>query len=224
MIAIGGDGTFHGCEALAKCWSGRVIGCPGTIDNDLMGTDFTIGFATAVQTAVEAVDKIRDTAESHERMFLVEVMGRHSGFIAVHTALACAAETVCIPETPTVIEAIVQDLHKLKASGKGSIMMIVTEGGGAQILNDQLNDAGVPFSTRVVILGHLQRGGCPAPADRILASELGAYGARTIAAGETGTMAGRIGDELKLTPFADTYATHKPIPQRQLDLLDILAS
>ena len=147
LVPIGGDGTFRGAMALAEHWDGRIVGCPGTIDNDLLGTDFTIGFSTAVSTAVDAVDKIRDTAESHERMFLIEVMGRHSGFIAVHTALASAAETVCIPETPTDLDEIVRNLRALKDRGKTSIMMIVAEGderGGAQILYEQLKAANCP--------------------------------------------------------------------------------
>ncbi len=161
LIPIGGDGTFHGAVALAEHWSGKIVGCPGTIDNDLIGTDFTIGFSTAVQNAVEAVDKIRDTAESHERMFLVEVMGRHSGYIAIYTALAGSAEIACIPETRTDIPAIISDLKLLKQRGKTSIMMVVAEGdeeGGAEILNAQLQQAGCPFPTRVAVLGHLQRG------------------------------------------------------------------
>lgn len=227
LIPIGGDGTLHGAVALAKHWSGRIVGCPGTIDNDLMGSDFTIGFSTAVQTAVDAVDKIRDTAESHERMFLVEVMGRHSGYIAVHTALGCGAEAVCIPETPTDLPAIVKNLEVLKQRGKSSIMMIVAEGdegGGAAFLNDQLKAAGCPFPTRVVILGHLQRGGAPSPADRILGSQLGAFAAQSVIDGATGVMAGRQGNDLLLTPFEQTYQQHKPLPDNLIKLLDVLAN
>lgn len=227
LIPIGGDGTFHGAVALADHWSGQIVGCPGTIDNDLMGTDFTIGFSTAVQTAVEAVDKIRDTAESHERMFLIEVMGRHSGYIAVYTALAGSAEIVCIPETATDIPAIIADLQMLKKRGKTSIMMVVAEGdeeGGAEKLNAQLQQASCPFSTRVVILGHLQRGGSPTPDDRILASQLGAWAVQALTEDHTGVMAGSIGGRRQLTRFEDTYASHKPIPSELLDLLKVLAN
>lgn len=226
LVPIGGDGTFHGAVDLAKIWDGRIVGCPGTIDNDLMGTDFTIGFSTAVQTAVEAVDKIRDTAESHERMFLVEVMGRHSGFIAVHTALAASAECVCIPETKTDIPAIVRDLHELRARGKTSVMMIVAEGdeeGDAATLDAQLQAAGNPFSTRCVILGHLQRGGSPSPEDRILASTVGDFAVHAILEGHTGVMAGVIGGQTKLTSFEATYAQHKPIPSELSSLIERLA-
>ncbi len=227
LIPIGGDGTFHGAVALAKHWDGQIIGCPGTIDNDLLGTDFTIGFATAVQTAVEAVDKVRDTAESHDRMFLVEVMGRHSGYIGLYTALAAGAEVAALPETPTDIADIIDHLKTLKARGKKSIMIIVAEGdeaGGAEILNKNLLDAGCPFSTRVLKLGHLQRGGSPVPADRILGSRLGDFAVRSILAGSSGAMAGRMGGKLVLTPFPDTYAEHKPVKPEDLELLATLAS
>ena len=227
LIPIGGDGTFRGCVALARFWDGRIIGCPGTIDNDLIGTDFTIGFATAVQTAVEAVDKLRDTAESHERMFLVEVMGRHSGYIALYTALAAGAEIACIPETPTEIPKINDLLRDLKARGKKSIMIVVAEGdefGGAEKLAQGLDQAGCPFQTRTVILGHLQRGGSPVFADRILASRLGDSAVRSILAGQTGAMAGEIGGELVLTPFEDTFARHNPVPAELVRLLETLAS
>jgi 6-phosphofructokinase 1 len=226
LIPIGGDGTFHGAVDLAKHWNGQIVGCPGTIDNDLMGTDFTIGFATAVQTAVECVDKLRDTAESHERMFLVEVMGRHSGYIALWTALAAGAEIVCIPETDTNVDEIIRQLGQLKARGKTSIMVVVAEGdenGGAQVLHQQLTQAGCPFPTRVLTLGHLQRGGSPVPDDRILATRLGHFAVQSIIAGRSGVMAGQIGDQNVLTPFAETYASHKPVPKELVALLETMA-
>ncbi len=227
LIPIGGDGTFHGAVALAQRWDGQIIGCPGTIDNDLMGTDFTIGFPTAVNTAVEALDKLRDTAESHERLFLVEVMGRHSGYIALYTALAGGAEVVALPETETNVAGIVQHLQLLKARGKKSIMIVVAEGddaGGAEALNEGLKKAGCPFSTRMLTLGHLQRGGSPVPADRILGSRLGELAVRAILDGETGAMAGIVQGQPTLTPLQSTYATHKPLPADLLELLDILAN
>jgi 6-phosphofructokinase 1 len=227
LIPIGGDGTFRGAVALAQRWDGRIIGCPGTIDNDLLGSDFTIGFATAVHTAVEAVDKLRDTAESHERLFLVEVMGRHSGYIALYTALAGGAEVVALPETQTNIAQIVRHLQVLKARGKKSIMIVVAEGdelGGAEIVNEGLKKAGCPFQTRVVTLGHLQRGGSPVPEDRILASRLGDFAVRALIEGETGAMAGEVRGKLVLTPFQDTYSSHKPVPEELLELLKTLAN
>ncbi len=227
LIPIGGDGTFRGAVAIARHWDGQIIGCPGTIDNDLMGTDYTIGFATAVQTSVEALDKLRDTAESHERLFLVEVMGRHSGYIALYTALAGGAEVVALPETETNVPQIVQHLQVLKARGKLSIMIVVAEGdesGGADILNEGLKKAGCPFQTRVLTLGHLQRGGSPMPDDRILASRLGDFAVQALIEGETGAMAGEVKGELVLTPFPNTYARHKPVPEGFVELLKTLAS
>ena len=226
LIPIGGDGTFNGAVALQAHWDGKIIGCPGTIDNDLIGTDFTIGFSTAVRTAVEAVDKLRDTAESHERMFLVEVMGRHSGYIAVYTALASAAELVCIPETPTDIPEIIGSLNAMRKRDKASVIMIVAEGdeqGDALKIQSDLVEAGCPYSTRVAVLGHIQRGGSPTPEERLLASKLGDFAVRSVLAGETGKMAGEVGGELVLTPFPQTFAHHKPIPPALLALLETLA-
>jgi 6-phosphofructokinase 1 len=226
LIPIGGDGTFHGAVALANHWDGKIVGCPGTIDNDLIGTDFTIGFSTAVQTAVEAVDKVRDTAESHERMFLIEVMGRHSGYIGAYTALAAGAEVVCVPETITDIPSIVEHLHVLRKRGKSSVMVIVAEGdelGDAAKIKEELTAAGAPWAIRTVVLGHLQRGGTPTPEDRILASRCGDFAVRSILDGATGVMAGVIADQNVLTPFQETYARHREIPQHLLDLLAVLS-
>jgi 6-phosphofructokinase 1 len=227
LVPIGGDGTFHGAVELAKHWGGQIVGCPGTIDNDLLGTDFTIGFATAVHTAVDALDKLRDTAESHERMFLVEVMGRHSGYIALYTALAGGAEVVAIPETPTDVGEIVAHLKGLKARGKKSIMVVVAEGdesGGAIKLDAAIRKAGCPFETRVVLLGHLQRGGTPTPEDRILAAKLGDFAVGALDRRASGVMAGEIGGELVLTPLEETYARHKAVPESLLEVLRTMAS
>jgi len=226
LVPIGGDGTFHGAVALARYWDGQIIGCPGTIDNDLLGTDYTIGFATAVHTAVDALDKIRDTAESHERLFLIEVMGRHSGYIGLFTALAGGAEVAALPETETSIAHIVRQLQVLKARGKHSIMIVVSEGdemGGAEIINDGLTKAGCPFQTRVLKLGHLQRGGSPVPYDRILASRLGNFAVQAILDGKTGAMAGEVNGQNVLTPFADTYSHHKAVPNELVELLETMA-
>lgn len=227
LVPIGGDGTFRGAIDLARHWDGQIIGCPGTIDNDLIGTDYTIGFATAVQTAVEAVDKLRDTAESHDRMFLVEVMGRHSGYIALYTALAAGAEVACIPETHTDVPHIIQHLKMLKRRGKTSIMVVVAEGdeqGGAVKLNEDLIAAKCPFQTRVVTLGHLQRGGTPNSADRVLATRLGDFAVRSLLEGHTGAMAGQLHGNLVLTPFPETVAGHKPVPDDLVKLLAVMAN
>ena len=227
LITIGGNGTLHGAHDLLECWDGQVIGCPGTIDNDLLGTDYTIGFLTAVGTAVEAIDRIRDTAESHDMMFLIEVMGRDCGCLALWTALAGGAELVCIPETPTVLSKIVKELHEMKARGKRSILMVVAEGdelGGAHEIARKLIDAGCPFpGVRTVTLGHIQRGGSPVPEDRILASRVGDFAVKAVLDGKNDVMSGVIGGNLVLTPLPQTYASHKPIPAGILDLLNTLS-
>lgn len=223
LIVVGGDGTFRGAVDLSRHWDGQIVGCPGTIDNDLVGTDYTIGFPTAVATAVEAIDKLRDTAESHERLFLVEVMGRHSGYLALHTAVAAGAEIACVPETPTDVPAIVRHLDELKLRGKTSIIVVVAEGdeeGGAEVLNHKLREADCPFPTRTVTIGHIQRGGSPCPLDRILASRLGDHAVHSVVTGSNSVMSGEIGGELVLTRFAETYRDHKPLPD---DLLKLLA-
>lgn len=226
LIPIGGDGTYRGALALARYWDGQIIGCPGTIDNDLVGTDFTIGFHTAVNTAVEAVDKLRDTAESHERMFIVEVMGRHSGYIALFTALAAGAEIACLPETATSPEQIVQQIHELKRRGKRSIIIVVAEGdelGGAVKLSERLDQLKCPFNSRVVILGHIQRGGAPSPNDRILAGRMGAYAVEQILAGQTGQAVSVVANQMQLVPFTRAASGHHAVPQDYVRLLDVLA-
>ena len=227
LIPIGGDGTFHGAVALARYWPGQIVGCPGTIDNDLFGTDYTIGFSTAVQTAVDAVDKIRDTAHSHDRMFLVEVMGRHSGYIAAYTAIASGADAVAIPETETDFEQIVAYLKQLKSRGKNSTIMIVAEGdekGGADDINRQLVANDCPYPTRTVVLGHLQRGGAPTPEDRRRSTQMGIAAVQAIVEGATGVMVGTEGERCRLTPFTETYAAHRCIPDEILETLRVLMS
>ena len=223
LIPIGGNGTFTGAIELNKQWNGQIVGCPGTIDNDLVGTDYTIGFSTAVNTAVEAVDKIRDTAESHERMFLVEVMGRHSGYIAVYTALACGAEVIAIPETPTNITEIVDYLKVLHGRSKRSVLMVVAEGdeaGNAFEIDKKLTEQGNPFKSRVVVLGHLQRGGSPTPEDRRRATQMGSAAVAAIAAGKSGIMIGTAGEETVETPFSDAVHQKRQIPPQLIRLLE----
>ncbi len=227
LIPIGGDGTFRGAVALANHWDGPIVCCPGTIDNDLIGTDYTIGFSTAVQTAVESVDKLRDTAHSHDRMFLVEVMGRHSGYIATYTAIAAGAEFAVIPETATRVPAIVDKLKEFQSQGKESIVMIVAEGdeaGGAESVNQQLIEHECPIPTRVVVLGHLQRGGTPTPEDRRRATQMGYGAVQALSDGERGVMIGTRDDDCIRVPLPDTFARHRPIPGHLLQMLECLAS
>jgi len=227
LITIGGNGTQKGAIDLGNVWDGQIVGIPGTIDNDLYGTDFTIGFATAVDTAVAAVDKLRDTAGSHDLMFFVEVMGRHCGDIALSTAIASGAEIACIPEAVESPERIVSKLMKIKESGKASVMAIVAEGdesGGAFAIQKLLKEAGNPFDSRAVVLGHVLRGGTPVAADRILASELGNFAVSALIQGETGKMVGKIKNELALTPLEECVFKHRTVDTDQLRLLQIVAS
>lgn len=227
LVCCGGDGSFRGAMALAEVWPGRIIGTPGTIDNDLVGTDYTIGFHTAVTTAVDAIDKLRDTAESHERLFIVEVMGRHSGYIALFTALAGAAEFAVVPETTTDVRRIHDHLCELKQRGKKSILIIVAEGdelGGAEAMKQKLTELACPFSMRTVDLGHVLRGGSPVVADRLLATRTGDYAVRAILDGRTGAMAGEIRGELVLTPFEQATTGRKSVPPELLTLLDVMST
>ncbi|MEL7496177.1 MAG: ATP-dependent 6-phosphofructokinase [Planctomycetota bacterium] len=227
LVPIGGDGTFNGAVALGEIWDGQIIGCPGTIDNDLMGTDYTIGFSTAVETAVQAVDKIRDTASSHDRMFLVEVMGRHSGYIALYTALASGADVVAIPETDTNFPEIIEHLKRLQQNGRTMAIMIVAEGdekGGADEINEQLKQYDCPFQTRTITLGHLQRGGVPTPEDRRRATQMGWAAVEAIVNGKTGMMAGSCDEKTVLVPFEKTFETHRPVPLELLEVLKQMAT
>ena len=227
LIPIGGNGTFTGAVELGKMWDGQMVGCPGTIDNDLCGTDYTIGFSTAVQTAVEAVDKIRHTASSHDRMFLVEVMGRNSGYLALYTALASGADVVAIPETKTDFPKIVAYLQQLKERGRHMAIMIVAEGdeqGGVEQIQQQLQKHDCPFQTRTVVLGHLQRGGIPTPEDRRRATQMGHGAVAAILRGESGVMVGTTDDRCVSIPFEKTFETHRPVSLELLQMLEKIAS
>ncbi|MDO5581428.1 MAG: ATP-dependent 6-phosphofructokinase [Planctomycetia bacterium] len=227
LITIGGNGTLSGANELLKHWDGKIIGIPGTIDNDLLGSDFTIGFATAVNTAVDAIDKLRDTAGSHDMMFLVEIMGRHCGDLALHTAIAGGCEIAAVPEIQCSIEDIIKKLNHFKQLGKKSMIMVVAEGdehGGANSLLELLKKAGCPYEMRVVVLGHVQRGGSPVPADRILATKLGCFAVYSLHQGESGKMAGEIAGQLVLTPFKDVIVDHRQVTPEMLEMLSIVAS
>jgi 6-phosphofructokinase 1 len=202
LVLIGGDGTFRGAIDLAKIWKGQLIGIPGTIDNDLYGTDFTLGFDTAVNTAVEAIDKVRDTADSHERFFLIEVMGRHSGHIAVAVGFATGAEEILIPEERVDIRAMCERLCAGRRRGKTSSIIVVAEGvkGGAYRVAEELKKLS-KNEYRVCILGHIQRGGSPTAADRLLATKLGGYAVDLLRRGQTDMMAGEVCGKLVATPF-----------------------
>lgn len=213
LVLIGGDGTFRGGTALADFWPGQIIGAPGTIDNDLYGTDFTIGYDTALNTAMEAIDKIRDTADSHERFFLIEVMGRHAGFIALGVGVSNGAEEIVVPERVFDLEAASRRLTEGRERGKTSSIVIVAEGnehGGAFKVAEELKRIS-HCEYRIVILGHLQRGGSPTAADRLLATKLGAHCVDLFQQGASGVMAGEVGGQLCATPLRDTWEKKKPL-------------
>ncbi len=225
VVAIGGDGTLKGAHELAKIWSGRVVGVPATIDNDLSGSDDTIGFDTALDTALDAIDKIRDTAESHERLFLVEVMGRHSGFIALGVCTAGGAEDIFVPEVATDLDACCTRLVEARKRGKAMSILIVAEGeheGGAFAIAEKVK-AKTGFESRVTVLGHIQRGGSPTARDRILATKLGAYAVEAISEGKTDVMVGEVAGRLTTTPLEETWTRKKALDPFLLKLIPVLA-
>lgn len=224
LVVIGGDGSFRGAVALSEIWNGLIVGVPGTIDNDLYGTDDTIGFDTAVNTAVEAIDKIRDTAEAQERYFIIEVMGRHSGFIALEAGLSGGAEEILVPEITMELGEIHKRLMLGKQRGKTSSILIVAEGnkeGSAfEVANKLKNLWGSEY--KVVVLGHIQRGGSPTAKDRILATKLGAFAIDTLQKGQTGVMVGEVKGTLVTTPLPETWSNKKPLDPYLLHLNKLL--
>lgn len=221
FIAIGGDGTFMGAKVLSDEMNIPVIGLPGTIDNDIFGTDHTIGYDTALNTVVEAVDKIRDTASSHHRIFFVEVMGRDAGFIALNSAIASGAESVLIPEEETDIEALAKDIREQNRGKRGSII-IVAEGddaGGAIEIMEKVSPYLKDYKMRCTVLGHLQRGGSPSAFDRILATRMGAHAVELLLSGKSDLMVGSKGEALVTLPLDQAIKMH---PQPDLERLKML--
>ncbi|HYM20195.1 MAG TPA: 6-phosphofructokinase [Candidatus Kapabacteria bacterium] len=229
LVVIGGDGTSNAAAAMCEEFDIPVVGCPGTIDNDLYGTDRTIGFDTAVNTALESIDKIRDTADAFERTFYIEVMGRTSGFIALEVGLSCGAEFIAIPENDSTIEQVLKVFQNQRAT-KRSNMIVVAEGaivngstqGGAIALAEEVKKrTGVEY--RVTILGHVQRGGSPTAGDRVLATKLGAAAVEALRSGKTNVMTGEVHGNLTLTPFAEASSRKKPIDEIIVELSKVLA-
>ncbi|MCC7030232.1 MAG: 6-phosphofructokinase [Chitinophagaceae bacterium] len=226
LILIGGDGTFRGAVEFFKKYQIPAIGLPGTIDNDLSGTDYTIGFDTAVNTAVWAIDKIRDTAESHNRLFIIEVMGRDAGYIALQSGIACGAEHIFIPEQQEGLEAFINAVSNDHRRKKLTNIIVVAEGdefGGAYKLATIINDKLPEVETRVSILGHMQRGGTPSCFDRILASRLGYAAVEALIQGRTLEMAGLVNNEIMFTPFSSCVKLQKPIANDLIDIISVLA-
>lgn len=225
LVAIGGDGTFTGANIFYDEFHIPVIGLPGTIDNDLIGTDFTIGYDTAINTVVEAVDKIRDTAESHDRLFIVEVMGRDSGLIALRSGIGTGAEAILIPESKTDVKALLSRLE-VSRRDKSSKIIIVAEGedaGGAFEIAKIVKDKFPLIDTRVSILGHIQRGGPPSCMDRVLASRLGVAAVESLMEGKTGEMIGIVNGKIHFTPFSHAIKHNTDINSELLKIVDILS-
>ncbi|MFW5973372.1 MAG: 6-phosphofructokinase [Bacteroidota bacterium] len=228
LVGIGGDGTFRGATLFYDEHAFPTVGCPGTIDNDLFGTDETIGFDTALNTAIENIDRIRDTADAHDRIFLVEVMGRDAGFIALNSGIGGGAELVLIPETMTQMEDIKQRIHSLMSAQSRSSIVVVAEGddhGGANQIERALRDdesfAGIDL--RVSILGHTQRGGSPTARDRVLASRLGAAAVESLIDGHSNVMVGIINNEIRLTPMRNVWSRKKNINYELLKIAQLLS-
>jgi 6-phosphofructokinase 1 len=227
LVIIGGDGSFRGGLAFNKRFNVPVIGVPGTIDNDLYGTDFTIGYDTAINTVVEAVDKLRDTAASHNRLFFVEVMGRDAGFIALRSGIACGAEDILIPETKTHMEDLIARLEQGRRHNKTSGIIIVAEGddaGGAFEVARQVKERFKQYETRVAIIGHLQRGGSPTCMDRVLASRMGYEAVNGLRNGQSCVMVGQLDNKIVFVPFEKATKHHADINRKMLGMARILAT
>ena len=228
LVAIGGDGTLQGATMLMEEHGVPVVGCPGTIDNDLYGTDETIGFDTALNTALESIDRIRDTADAPLRLFLVEVMGRDTGFIALHCGLGGGAEMVVVPEMLTDVAAVKERIHSTMVSQSRSSVVVVAEGGelgGAHRLAEALRrDAAFDeIDLRVTVLGHVQRGGSPTARDRVLASRLGSAAVEALLEGHAGVMVGVVNGDVKLTPMRNAWGRKKELDLDLLQLTELLS-
>lgn len=227
LVIIGGDGSFRGAQKFSNEFDIPCIGLPGTIDKDIAGSDFTIGFDTAVNTAVEAIDKIRDTADAHDRLFIVEVMGRDAGYIALHSGIATGAENILIPETKTDIEELINSLTEKEKRRKLVNLIVVAEGddfgGGnevAAVIKKRLPNA----DTRVCILGHIQRGGSPTCLDRLIASRMGYHAVECLLTGRFNVMVGILNNKMNYIPLDNAIKAKQKISEDWLKIVKILAS
>ena len=226
FIVIGGDGSFKGALELSQHHTIKTVGCPGTIDNDLVGTDFTIGYDTAINNVVDAVDKIRDTAESHDRIFVVEVMGRDAGLIALRSAIACGAEAILIPERKDDLEILLEKKKSWRQTKKSRII-IVAEGdehGGAMGIGNLLKKEWPEFDIRISILGHIQRGGNPTCMERVNASLIGYYAVKALQNGHTNEMIGIVNKEVCYTPFKEAIKHIEELNPEMITIMDILSA
>src|SRR5690606_28386426 len=227
LVVIGGDGTFAGASVFIKEFNFPIVGLPGTIDNDINGTDYTIGYDTALNTVVEAIDKIRDTANSHNRLFLVEVMGRDAGDIALNAGIGAGAEEILIPEQNMGRERLLESLSRSKKSGKTSSIVVVSEGdqigknifGLAEYIEENLKE----YEVRVTVLGHIQRGGSPSCYDRVLASRLGVGAVDALMKGETNVMIGIVHNKVTSVPFSEAIKGSNEIDEDLIRVADIIS-
>lgn len=228
LVVIGGDGSFTGAEVFNKEYKFPVIGIPGTIDNDIFGTSHTLGFDTALNTVVEAIDKIRDTASSHNRLFLVEVMGRDAGHIALNAGIGAGAEEILIPEENLGLDRLMESLRKSKISGKSSSIVVIAEGDkiGKNVfeLRDYIESNAPEYDIRVSVLGHMQRGGSPSCYDRVLASRLGVKAVESLLEGKSNFMVGMLNDKVALTPLEQAIKGHSEIDKELLRVSDIMTT
>jgi len=227
LVVIGGDGSFKGALKFSKEFDIPCIGLPGTIDKDIAGTDFTIGFDTAVNTAVEAIDKIRDTADAHDRLFIIEVMGRDAGYIALHSGIATGAEHILIPERKTDIEDVIASLLEKEKRKKLVNMIVVAEGdgfGGAEEVSKIIKERLPNADTRVCILGHIQRGGSPSCIDRLIASRMGYHAVESLMQGRHNVMVGILNNKMHYTPLEKAVKAKQRISDEWLKIVKILAS
>ncbi|GET44724.1 6-phosphofructokinase [Capnocytophaga felis] len=227
LVVIGGDGSFTGALLFNEEHNFPVMGIPGTIDNDIYGTSHTLGYDTALNTAVEAIDKIRDTASSHNRMFFIEVMGRDAGFIALNTGIGGGAERILIPEEDTPIEELLQDIEEGHAKGKTSNIIVVAEGDktGKNIfeLKDYVEKKHPEYDIRVAILGHMQRGGAPSCYDRVLASRMGVKAVETLLEGKSNYMVGINNDKIDLTPLEKAIKGESKLDMELVRVAEIMS-
>ncbi|MDD4032700.1 MAG: 6-phosphofructokinase [Bacteroidales bacterium] len=222
VVVIGGDGSFSGASDMVQEFDIPFIGIPGTIDNDLYGTDCTIGYDTCLNTVIEAVDKIRDTATSHNRIFFVEVMGREAGFVAINSGIASGAEVIMIPEEPNQMEKAREFLSERARKNKSSIILVAEglEDGSALQIAEKLTPEFPQFDIRVSILGHIQRGGAPSARDRILASRMGVAAVDALLDNQSAAMIGIVNDEIMYVPLNKSVKLHKKISRDLIDLAE----
>ena len=226
LVLIGGDGTFRGAAHFFEKYTIPAVGIPGTIDKDICGTDFTIGFDTAVNTAVEAIDKIRDTAEAHDRLFVIEVMGRDAGYIALNSGIACGAEDILIPEQATNINDVLDRIDRDERRRKTVHIIVVSEHddfGGARAVKEAIIARFPGLDVRDCILGHIQRGGSPSYADRVLASRLGFAAVNALLAGNTQVMAGIVNDKVVFTPLKDIIKDGYSMSSDLIEMIRVLS-